>query len=124
MAAPPPPIPLTATQEAAVKQLGGYAVRLVGFTRTIDGGVEVKLATVVALRSSIARWRALHRAQFHGKLAPVATLAVRSVGVLTAIDAVESRGGHDATVRYRNAALAFNGAATAFGALRFVQRAR
>jgi hypothetical protein len=118
------PIPLTAPQEVAVKQLGGYAVRLVGFTRTIDTGVEVKLATVVVLRSSIARWRSLHAALFRGRLAPVASLALRSAGVLTAIDAVESQGGHAATVRYRNAAVAFNAAAAAFGAMRFVQRAR
>jgi hypothetical protein len=122
--AAPTPIPLTAPQAAAVKQLGAYAVRLVGLTRTIDTGVEVKLATVVTLRSSIAHWRSSYAAQFHGRLAPVASLALRSVGVLTAIDAVESQGGQAATVRYRNAAVAFNAAAAAFGAMRFVQRAR
>jgi hypothetical protein len=123
-AATPAPIPLTAKQEAAVKLLEGYAVHLVAVTRTIDEGVEVPARHIVALRSSIARWSHTNRARFTGRLAPVATLAARSIDVLTTIDDVETKGGHPATLRYRSAAIAFDTAATAFGTLRFVQRSR
>jgi hypothetical protein len=123
-AATSPPIPLTTKQEAAVKLLGSYAVRLVGFTRTINGGVEVPTARIIALRSSIARWSRTNRSRFTGRLAPVATLAARSVDVLTTIDVVETKGGHAAALRYRSAAIAFDAAATSFGTLRFVQRSR
>jgi hypothetical protein len=123
-AATPPAIPLTTKQEAAVKLLGGYAVHLVAFTRTIDGGVEVPTASIVALRASIARWSRTNRSRFTGRLAPVATLAARSIDVLTTVDVVETKGGHPAALRYRSAAIAFDAAATAFGTLRFVQRSR
>jgi hypothetical protein len=123
-AAAPAPIPLTARQEAAVKQLGSYAVQLVAFTRTIDEGVEVPTKRIAALRSSIQRWSRTNRARFTGRLAPVATLAARSIDVLTTIGVVETKGGHPAALRYRSAAIAFDTAATAFGTLRFVQRSR
>lgn len=118
------PIPVSAQQRASVVRLNGYVGQLVGLTRTISAGVEVRTARIRALRASIATWRRGNDARFGGRLAPVARLAATSVAVLGALDDVETRGGHAATTRYGAAVVAFDRAVTRYSALRFVQRAR
>jgi hypothetical protein len=118
------PIPVTATQHAAIVRLNGYVTQLVGFTRTISTGIGVKTARIRALRSSIATWRRGNETRFGGRLVPIAQLAAASAAVLGGIDDAETRGGQAATTRYGSAVVAFDRAVLRYSALRFVQRSR
>lgn len=118
------PVPVTARQRAEIVRLTGYVTQLAGFTRTISTGVEVQTARIRALSSSIAGRRHANTRRFGGRLAPVTQLATTSLAVLGALDDVESRGGHAATVGYGSAVIAFDRAVARYSAMRVVQRSR